>query len=255
MKQFDAVILENRALAEDCCEMFLRWPEGVRVPFPGQIATFRIGRSVPYLRRPFALASYRAEGRVASVIYQIQGEATEALAALRVGDVVDVLGPRGFYFQAGTAGRPLLVGAGGGVGALVFAAHSLAAKGLEPRLVLGFEHGSQVPRLDLPPRVMFTPCTEDGSLGFSGTPAGYLAALASDGWHDTFVWAAGPRELLKAAHEWCAARAVPCKVAVEQVIACGVGACQGCTVPTAAGGMVRVCTEGPVFPSEALAWT
>jgi len=261
MKQFDAVILENRALAEDCYEMFLRWPEGVRTPFPGQIVTVHLGRVVPYLRRPFPLASYRSDGRVASVIYQVKGEATAAMAALRVGDVLDLLGPRGFYFQAAAvktgmdpaeAARPLLVGAAHGAGALVFAASALAAKGHRPRLVLGFEHGSQVPRLDLAPEVEFVPCTEDGALGFAGTPAEYLTTLESE--KSAFVWAAGPMELLKFIHEWSASRGLPCHVAVEQVIACGVGACQGCAVSTVRG-LARVCTEGPVFSSGALVWT
>jgi dihydroorotate dehydrogenase electron transfer subunit len=256
MKQFDAVILENRALAEDCYEMFLRWPQDVRAPFPGQVVNVHLGRTVPYLRRPFSLASYRADGRIASLIYQVKGETTEALAALRVGDVIDVLGPRGFYFQPGKERHPLLVGGGSGTGALVFGANTLAAKGYLPRLILGCEHRSHVPKLDLSPLVALTVCTEDGSQGFQGTPADYLNSLAPDDWGDAFVWAAGPSDLLKAVHQWSQARSLPCKVALEQVIACGVGACLGCAVPAADGrGMVRVCTEGPVFPSEAVAWT
>jgi dihydroorotate dehydrogenase electron transfer subunit len=255
MKQFDAVILENRELAEDCYEMFLRWPEGVRTPFPGQVVTFHIGRTIPYLRRPFSLASYRSQGRVASVIYQAKGEATEALAALRVGDTVDVLGPRGFYFQRGQGSQPVVVGAAGGIGALVFGANSLAEKGLQPRLILGFEHGSQVPQLDLLPTVALTVCTEDGALGFQGTPVDYLNTMTAEG-NDIFVWAAGPVPLLRAVHQWSSSRQISCQVAIEAVIACGVGACLGCTVATTDGrGAVRVCTEGPVFPSGVLEWT
>lgn len=256
MKQFDAVILENRELAEDCYEMFLRWPEGVRTPYPGQVITVHLSRTVPYLRRPFSVASFRPEGRVASVIYHVKGEATRVLAALRVGDVIDVLGPRGFYFQLGKEQRPLLVGGGGGTGALVFAANWLAAKGLAPRLVLGYEHRPQVPRLDLSPQVSLTTCTDDGSLGFQGSPVDYLNTWVSEDWSDSFVWAAGPRGLLKAVYGWCQTRSVRCKVAIEEVIACGVGACLGCAVATTDGrGMVRVCTEGPVFSAEVLAWT
>jgi dihydroorotate dehydrogenase electron transfer subunit len=41
---------------------------------------------------------------------------------------------------------------------------------------------------------------------------------------------------------------------MEQWMGCGVGACLACVVPAAGGGYVRVCTEGPVFPAEAIDW-
>jgi dihydroorotate oxidase B, electron transfer subunit (EC 1.3.3.1) len=39
---------------------------------------------------------------------------------------------------------------------------------------------------------------------------------------------------------------LPCYVAVEERMACGVGACLGCVIETKEG-LKRVCTEGPVF--------
>ena len=39
----------------------------------------------------------------------------------------------------------------------------------------------------------------------------------------------------------------------EARMACGFGACMGCTIETA-GGPRRVCKDGPVFRKEELAW-
>jgi dihydroorotate dehydrogenase electron transfer subunit len=65
------------------------------------------------------------------------------------------------------------------------------------------------------------------------------------------VCACGPEAMLRAVADKCAAAAVPCHVSLERRMACGVGACLGCTVPTAAGNR-RCCTDGPVFSAEAI---
>jgi hypothetical protein len=37
-------------------------------------------------------------------------------------------------------------------------------------------------------------------------------------------------------------------------MACGFGACMGCSIPMKAGGYKRVCKEGPVFDSREIEW-
>ena len=44
------------------------------------------------------------------------------------------------------------------------------------------------------------------------------------------------------------------ELALEAPMACGVGACLGCTVPRRKGGYARVCTDGPVFQAREIAW-
>jgi NAD(P)H-flavin reductase len=65
------------------------------------------------------------------------------------------------------------------------------------------------------------------------------------------VCACGPEAMLRAAAEKCAARGVPCYVSLERHMACGVGACLGCTVATTKGNR-RCCADGPIFPAEEL---
>jgi NAD(P)H-flavin reductase len=63
------------------------------------------------------------------------------------------------------------------------------------------------------------------------------------------VYACGPEPMLRTLAARCGAAAVPCYVSVEQRMACGVGACLGCTVETR-GGNRRCCVDGPIFPAE-----
>jgi NAD(P)H-flavin reductase len=63
------------------------------------------------------------------------------------------------------------------------------------------------------------------------------------------VYACGPEPMLRALAARCRAAAVPCYVSMERRMACGVGACLGCTVETR-GGNRRCCADGPIFPAE-----
>jgi dihydroorotate dehydrogenase electron transfer subunit len=257
MKQFVADVLENSVVAKDYREVFVRWPDEVRVPFPGQFLSLRVNRStVPFLRRPFAVASFDKPLRVASIIYHVRGPGTEILSRVQPGEKLDFLGPRGFYFRTGVQNRPFLVGGGTGTGPIVYAANSLAERGYKPLLVLGHRNSASYPQLRLNPEVRLQKCTDDGSQGFQGTVVDYLSTLSTEAIRDGFVWACGPQAMLKALHNWAHPRGLPCFVSLEQIIACGVGACMGCTVETVdERKFVRVCTEGPVFDSEAIKWT
>ena len=65
--------------------------------------------------------------------------------------------------------------------------------------------------------------------------------------------------MLRAVAEACTAAGVACQVAVEEMMACGLGLCWTCAVPMIApdgGGWwnVRACMEGPVFNGARIWW-
>jgi hypothetical protein len=65
--------------------------------------------------------------------------------------------------------------------------------------------------------------------------------------------------MLRAVAEFCAGVAIPCQVAVEEMMACGLGVCWTCAVPlVSADGSswwnVRACVEGPVFNGARVWW-
>ncbi|MDR2048615.1 MAG: dihydroorotate dehydrogenase electron transfer subunit [Treponema sp.] len=63
------------------------------------------------------------------------------------------------------------------------------------------------------------------------------------------VYACGPEPMLKTLAARCRAAAVPCYVSVERRMACGAGACLGCTVETRNGSR-KCCADGPIFSAE-----
>jgi NAD(P)H-flavin reductase len=86
--------------------------------------------------------------------------------------------------------------------------------------------------------------TEDGTAGTKGRildlldPAKYAA-----------VYACGPEPMLRAAAASAKKAGVPCFISLERHMACGVGACLGCTVGTTRGNR-RCCADGPVFNAK-----
>jgi NAD(P)H-flavin reductase len=59
--------------------------------------------------------------------------------------------------------------------------------------------------------------------------------------------------MLKTVAAICKDNGVPCLVSLERRMACGVGACLGCTVSTWNGNS-RCCIEGPVFNAQEIEW-
>lgn len=256
MKQFDARVIENREVAQEYFEIFFSWPEDLRSPLPGQILTINVEKGfAPFLRRPFAFASFDKEKKIGSMIYHRRGPATQILSARRAGESIDIIAPRGFPFQLKKGKSPILLGGGVGIGPMIFAANWLTQKGLRPLLVMGFRHQDLVPQIQVTSGVSLQICTEDGSAGFHGNVLDFLRSTDQPA-EDAFLWACGPEPMLKATAEWARQRGLPCQVSMEQSMACGVGACLGCTIETTdERKMVRLCTEGPVFDAEVIKWT
>jgi NAD(P)H-flavin reductase len=90
--------------------------------------------------------------------------------------------------------------------------------------------------------------TEDGGEGLKGRIPDFLDAAKYSA-----VFACGPEPMLKAVAARCKAAGVPCFVSMERRMACGVGACLGCTVKTVQGNR-RCCADGPIFPAEELSF-
>ncbi|MCU1599303.1 MAG: dihydroorotate oxidase electron transfer subunit, partial [Frankiales bacterium] len=99
--------------------------------------------------------------------------------------------------------------------------------------------------------------TDDGSSGRRGRVTDALPELIERADTDV-VYACGPMAMLKAVTEICTAHGIPCQVAVEESMACGVGVCMTCVLPVVGDDgqtrMVRSCVEGPVFLGDRVRW-
>jgi dihydroorotate dehydrogenase electron transfer subunit len=256
MTHLQTVVTRVREVADGYLEMGFEWPSFVDDPVPGQFFTLRPGNtSVPLLRRPFAFSA--AERNEARFVFERRGKGTVMLAGKRAGDPLDVLGPLGNWFPApAPERRPVLLAGGIGIGPVVFFAGRLVRRNQDPLLVIGGRTKSRVPTAIVPSTVDHHFCTDDGSLGFCGTPTDFLRDKRSEVLRDAELFICGPKGLLSAGNELAKEWDVPAWVSVEQTMGCAVGACMGCVVRVhGPEEYARVCSEGPVFPSREIVWT
>jgi dihydroorotate dehydrogenase electron transfer subunit len=266
--QLDAAILANREVAREHYRMALDAPAIASRARPGQFVMLRPGGGAgPLLPRAYSVYSADPESGRIDVLYRVVGAGTRALQRLHPGETLPVWGPLGNTFTPPASSRLILVGGGVGVPPLVFLASSRKAG---PPIIGGLGGPSSraltallgaataaylVGMQDLASSgAEVRVATDDGSAGVRGFVTRLLEEELAGSSEEAVVCACGPLPMLAAVARICAGAEVSCQLALEAPMACGVGACLGCTVPRAAGGFARVCADGPVFDGAAIDW-
>ena len=197
------------------------------------------------LRRPISIHDFDSRAKTLQLLIQIVGKGTQKLAALKEGDTVNIIYPLGNGFCV-AGEHPLLVGGGAGIAPLLALAKAYKAKGAEPTILLGGRTESLVPARDLFEGMgALGFATEDGSLGEKGlvTQHSLFNSLYDH------IATCGPTPMMKAVARIAHERNVSCEVSLENMMACGVGACLCCVTDTVEGHKC-VCKDGPVFDSR-----
>jgi dihydroorotate dehydrogenase electron transfer subunit len=251
-------ILSQSAVARGYWKIALAWGDcrPGRLPLPGQFFTLLpFDYPLTMLRRPFAYSG--ADSRGFSFIYEVRGKVTQDLADAPEGTLVDWIGPSGSSFPLPPDGiRPVIVAGGIGVGPMLFFASAAAAAGFEPLVILGARTAAMIPRLPWPQGTELRICTDDGSEGIRGTA---IAGIRTDDIAGAGFYTCGPEPMMAAVHRIAVEYGCACLVSMEAMMACGVGACQGCAVPVVNPESreplyKRACAEGPVFDSREIVW-
>ncbi len=253
-----AAVSRNERIAESFYLMELDVGRMASDSSPGQFVHLRsLTPGWPFLRRPFSIYSSDGEGSI-EIVYKVVGKATSLMSGVTPGDTLDVMGPLGTSFApAASTTRVVAVGGGMGVPPLVFFCRKYADALDEVHLLVGAKTAAEivVPVGLVVEGVKVTYYTEDGSKGARGlVTEGLRPALDAAGEGRVEVMACGPRDMLAETAGAARERGLRCRVSVEEVMACGVGACLSCAVPRAGGGYLHACKDGPVLDGDAVDW-
>ena len=262
MLSIKAELAHREQLAPDHYLLKFICPPVAKQAQPGQFVSLRVTKGVdPLLRRPFSIMlANPAEGSF-QLLVRTLGRGTKLLARTPLGTSLDLLGPVGQPFPLPDSAEQVLLVAGGlGVAPLIFLADKLKTRPIPcyVHALFGARTEEQLCGwLELSGRCdEFTAATEDGSAGETGLVTDLVPEKLAQGGVDQ-VYACGPVAMLAEAASQCVDRQIPCWVSLEQRMACGVGACLGCVIPTRAEGSQhyqRVCRDGPVFAASNIDW-
>ena len=220
---------------------------------PGQFVQVRVDSSPStYLRRPISIHDMDYQQNEISLLVQQVGEGTRHLAMAELGVIINMVLPLGNGFSLPEKGENvLLVGGGIGIAPLYYFGKVLNEKGIRPTLVLGGKSEKDLLRLaDYQQLGETFVTTEDGSLGEKG-----FVTQHSVWQKQSFdkIYVCGPKPMMKAVAKLATEKGTWCEASLENLMACGLGACL-CCVEDTVDGHVCVCKEGPVFNTRRLKW-
>lgn len=221
---------------------------------PGQFAQLRVdGSKETFLRRPISINFVDTKLNQIWFLVQLVGAGSRALGRLKEGDTLNALMPlgNGFSMPVSAEKKHLLVGGGVGTAPLLYLGAQMNLMGMRPTFLLGARTKDMLLQMEDFLRVgdVYV-TTEDGSAGEKGfvTQHSILFKQRFDR-----ISVCGPSPMMKAVAKFARANSVPCEVSLENMMACGLGACLCCVEKTVKGN-VCVCTEGPVFDINELTW-
>ena len=199
---------------------------------PGQFVEVRVDHSPQtFLRRPISINYVDIQRNEMGLLVATVGHGTRQMALLKAGDTLNCVFP---------LGNPML-----------FRGQPIQEMGAQPTFLLGARTAADLLEMDLferTGRVLVT--TEDGSAGEKGFVTNHSVLQ-----NETFdmISTCGPKPMMMAVARYAREKGTACEVSLENLMACGIGACLCCVEKTVDGNLCA-CKEGPVFNIQKLLW-
>lgn len=256
MKKFllDLTVTENIRLNASYVLLKLTSQSVLPEMLPGQFAELRVdGSSTTFLRRPISINYVDKLRNEVWFLIQIVGDGTRRLAEAIQGEIINVIMPLGnsFTIPSNPSDKLLLVGGGVGTAPMLYLGEQLVKNGSKPTFLLGARSDKDLLQLAEFRKYgdVYT-TTEDGSHGEKGyvTQHSILNSMEFEQ-----IYTCGPKPMMVAVAKYAKANQIKCEVSLENMMACGVGACL-CCVENTTEGHLCVCTEGPIFDINKLLW-
>ncbi len=218
-------------------------------PLPGQFFMLRAKRSAVLLSRPISVFLFKEENGEGFIDFLIlkKGAGTIELSELNRNEKIELLGPLGNCFPIPLSSNKKIAILGGGVGVAPVAGFASTLPSGSFDFFAAFKSGFYA--LDEIKSENLFLTTEDGSKGEKGM----ISALFTEEKAKEYsaVYACGPAPMLSYVQKTCQNAGVKSYLSLENRMACGVGACLGCSISTKEG-QKRVCKDGPVFEGDIL---
>lgn len=261
--EFICEVVSNQWLNDEYVLMVLNAPARALTARAGQfyhiLCPSPDGAEV-WMRRPMSIYRVDPDAGRLEFLYKCEGRGTQGMAMLTPGGELNIAGPLGVGFHLEAEWKNIVVlGRGVGLATLAPLSQLAAAAGVHVSAILSARKPELVMSRELFDGLgaeVTVVVDSDGSSAVENVEA-MLVKLIEDGRADAF-FTCGSNRLLALMKRLGAAHGVPGQVAMEQNMACGLGACYICMRTFEVDGekiLRRVCREGPVFDmQETVGW-
>lgn len=245
MKKYitDFKIVERKEYGPHYFALTLQHPDTMPEIVPGQFVEVEVkGTREVMLRRPISIHDVDYTNNTLTILIQVVGKGTKQLATMKVGDSLNLIYPLGHGFTI-KGKNVLLVGGGAGTAPLLYLAKHFDSMGVRPTIILGGRTAELIPVQE--PFKQYGNlriATDDGSQGEKGM----VTEHSKFGDRYDIIYTCGPTPMMKAVARHAVKEGIDCEVSLENMMACGVGACLCCVCDTDEGHQC-VCKNGPVF--------
>lgn len=217
---------------------------------PGQFLKIKINeRFDPLIPRPFSI--HAVDENILYILYQVVGKGTKALSEIKEGEILEFLGPLGKPFPKL---KNYIICAGGiGIAGFGFLLQkSVNKKEFYPpeKIFYGAKTKNELVRLPFLRKfgISIKLSTDDGSKGYRGLVTDMVEKELKK--NPQTILACGPKPMLKKIAELGEKYKVKTYLVMETFLACGVGFCMGCVVPSKKGNYLHLCIDGPTLLAE-----
>jgi len=205
-----------------------------------------------FLRRPISILDVDHQKNTLSFYIKAIGKGTIKLGELNIGQPLSSIYPLGNSFTIAINKKALIVGGGSGIAPFILLGRELKEHGVDVTFLFGARTANEIvltEEFSKYGNVIVT--TEDGTLGEKGLVTGH--SVFRDEFPFDVIYTCGPDPMMKAIATIAKEKNVQCEASLENMMACGFGACLCCVTNTTSGNLC-VCTEGPVFNTQVLKW-
>ncbi|MGL4948546.1 MAG: dihydroorotate dehydrogenase electron transfer subunit [Mycoplasma sp.] len=248
MKTFNTTIISNELVSLNTYKISLKLNDKDVIK-PGNFFMLDTKKLDSILKRPIAVYDYDEKENIITFIYVVVGSGTNFMSKLENGEQLDILGPFGNSFEELENENILLIGGGAGLFPLYFYAKRFDSKnkitfiaGARNKEQLGFY--PEFEKLNIK-NITYT---DDGSLGKQGLVTNDLMQIIEEV-KPSYIFCCGPNIMMKSVHDLTKHLNIKTYVSLEARMACGFGACMGCSCKTISG-MKKICKNGPVFDAK-----
>ena len=207
------------------------------------------------MRRPMSIAGQGNDE--INIIYKSVGEGTRIMANWEIGEKVDLIGPLGNYWEGYDLSSPVLIGGGVGIAPILNFHHLLLEKGISHILIMGARNAGEHFLEHEPDKDIYL-STDNGSLGIGGNVVDAIRTIFPNSEYprECKIFSCGPPLMMDAVRHYSLQNELACDLALETIMACGFGICQGCTVERKAeindqhsyrNRFALACMDGPIF--------